>query len=396
MPLIKLLGKKSIDSHKKVLLTPYFEEIACSGKPYDMGFQQGKRYRRKIARNDKILTETELFRKFVPHFIPLPFLISTAKKVLPIFVPAILADEKDTFLRLNGIADGAGVNRELIFLTQALEIILDHIPYNMGCTTVAITPGRFITGEPVIIRNFDFLNNFRTFNIIRKSKPEGKIPSMELSFTSIAGSHTGMNSEGLTLSYNYGYSKEPVQARVPLTCHVQTALERFKTTQQAVNFFLNKPFSSGAILTICDSRGNMVTLEGSPTKKALRYPDKNGLIINTNRYMTDEMQTANIPGDALFDRNMPYGLDKIRVHESNEIRANSIEKLLNSTKVLPVDTLFKVLSHHGDDNNAYDNCTCRHLPIFHTVASAILFPKRKTAYFLIGSPCRKKYHKYCF
>ncbi len=396
MPLIKLLRKGTIDSHEKVLTSPYFEKLVCSGKHYDMGLQQGKRFKRKISRNEKILAETELFRKFVPSFIPLPFLLHAAKKILPVFIPSVLSGEKDIFSRLNGIADGAGVDRELIFLTQALEIILDHIPYHAGCTTVAITPGRFIDKEPVIIRNFDFLDNFRVFNIIRRSNPLGGIPSLELSFTSIAGSHTGINREGLALSYNYGYSKEPQQARVPLTCHVQSALEKFRTTQQAVNFFLNKPFSAGAILTICDAEGNLVTLEGSPTKKALRYPDNNGLIINTNRFMTDEMQSVNIPDEALFDKNMPYGLDKVRIHESNEQRAKTINREFNKTKNISVDTIFKVLSHHGDDNNAFDNCACRHLPIFQTIASAVMFPKRRTAYFLVGSPCRKKYHKYNF
>ena len=394
MTLLDIIKEKIIDSRKEVLLSPHFEELSCSGSAYDMGLQQGRRFKHKILKNEKVLQETELFRKFVPNFIPLPFLLNTAKRIIPIFAPSVLSDEKDISLRLNGIADGAGVDRDLIFLAQALEIILAHIPYNVGCTTIAITPDKFTFKEPVILRNFDFLNNFRVFSIIRKSSPSGKIPNMGLTFTSIAGVHTGMNKAGLTFSYNYGYSKEAVQAKIPLTCYIQSALDQFENTEQALNFFLNKHFAAGAILTICDAQGFMVTIEGSPSKKALRYPDKNGLIVNTNCYTSLEMQGVNIPKEAFFDKNMPYGLDKVRVHESNEKRAKYTENLLNCSDRVSVDTLFKVLADHGEDDNAYDNCACRHIPIFHTIASAIMFPKRKAAYLLIGSPCKNKYHKY--
>jgi len=396
MKLPAFLKNANIDGEKKVVLTPHFEDVTCTGNSYDMGFQQGKRYRHKILRNEKILEETELFRKFVPSFIPLPFLLNTAKKFIPLFIPSVLSTEKHIMQRLDGIADGAGVNRELIFLAQTLEIILDHIPYNLGCTTVAISPERYITGEPVIIKNFDFLDNFRALNIIRKSVPEGGIQSLELSFTSIAGAHTGMNKAGLAISYNYGYSKEPQQPRVPITCHIQTVLEKYGSTEESVNFLINKPFAAGAIITICDSNARMVTIEGSPSRKALNYPDKNGLMINTNLFATSEMQPVNIPGNATFDNNMPYNLNRIKVHESNRIRAACAGNMLNSEKRISPETLIGLLASHGPDNNAYDNCLCRHIPIFHTVASAIMFPASKTAYFLIGSPCKKKYHKYRF
>jgi len=388
------LRNDSFDNEKRVELTPHFQDVTCSGSHYNMGFQQGIRYKHKILRNEKILLDTELFRKFVPSFIPLPFLVNAAKRFIPMFIPSVLAGEKNTVLRLDGIADGAGVSRDLIFLAQTLEIILDHIPYNMGCTTVAISGERYVTGEPVIIKNFDFLDNFRSLNIIRKSNPENGIPSVELSLTSIAGAHAGMNRAGLAISYNYGYSREPQQPRVPITCHVQTALERFENTEDAVNFLINKPFAAGAILTLCDSKSRMVTIEASASKKALKYPDSNGLLINTNLYTMKEMQQVSIPDDAKFDSNMPYGLDKIKVHESNKIRHSCAERLLNAEKKIFPSTLLELLANHGPDNNAYDNCLCRHIPVFHTVASAIMFPVRKTAYLLLGSPCRNKYHRY--
>ncbi|GAG14787.1 unnamed protein product, partial [marine sediment metagenome] len=116
----------------------------------------------------------------------------------------------------------------------------------------------------------------------------------------------------------------------------------------------------------------------------------------TNQFMSEAMQDVNIPKNAFFSSNMPYELDKVRVHESNEKRFKRIHELFSNTRKLDGTLLIKALCDHDVDDKPSGNTVCRHFPLFHTTASAILFPKRKRAYFLIGSPCKNKFHKYTF
>ena len=361
-----------------------------------MGFSQGKSFRHKISRAEEILEKTELFRRFVPSFISLPFLINAAQAILPVFVPSILSKEKDLLDRLNGIADGANAGRELIFLGQALEVVLDQIPYHPGCTSAGIMPEKFSGNEPVLIKNFDFIETFRVFNMIRHSVPKRGIESFEMGLAPMCGTHMGMNRAGLSITYNYGFSRENPMPRIPVTCLIQLCLERFERTEEAINFFLNRHFPNGAILLVCDKDSRMAAIEGSPSHKAMRYPDRNGFLVCTNRFMSGEMQDAGIPKNAMFSETMPYGLEKVRVHESNEKRAERLHRLFGSVRKVSEDLLIKALCDHGEENKPGDGTVCRHFPLFHTTASAILFPKTRRAYFLIGSPCKNVFHKYGF
>jgi len=133
--------------------------------------------------------------------------------------------------RLAGIAEGARVGRGAICLCNALEPLLSSvggcITCGHACSAVAIRGDRSATGEPVIVRNFDYLLLAQPYYIVRETRPARGFRSLEFTLAPLAGAVDGLNEAGLGIVYDYAFALDQPAAPAPsISMAISGALAR--------------------------------------------------------------------------------------------------------------------------------------------------------------------------
>ncbi len=369
--------------------------IHCEGSPYEMGYIQGQKQKKLIRETENFIKEYKFIKEIIPDFLNMDLLIRGVKTFAGLSSLVFMKDKK-MYSRLKGIAEGAGVEIEVILLSQLLEIFLDRPLYYIGpCTTIGIKENFFKKKGPAVLKNFDYITGFEKFNLLRFSNPDKGYKSVELTMAQLAGSHTGMNEKGLCVSYNYGISIENIKAKIPYTLLVQRLLEEFDNTIDAINYILDMEFSHSAIITICDKTGNLKVLELTPHHKAIREPSPGeNFTVATNFFVTKKMQQYDLPHNAYYAHHLPKAIRGQRIHRSNEMRYNLGLSLLKKKSKISLKYLFNIAAAHTPDTNGDDDSICRHHEFFNTLASMIMLPHYSEVYVTFEHPCKKNYIKF--
>jgi len=369
--------------------------INVFGSSYDMGFQQGKFFKKDIKNTFKRILSFEGIKTLKPKFLPKFIFGEILKNKLvqewekPIEI--IMPDLKE---RLIGISDGSNIDISELYVVQALEVLSDDVSLvsSSSCSCFAILPERSEEKQLIIGKNFDFINDFKNDNLIRISHPEKKYSSIELTYKQIAGCHDGMNQKGLTVIYNYGVSTEKTQVRLPITLLVQKILQECETIEEALIVVKNFRYPNGAILLIADSKNNVISVEITPEHIGLRYPE-HGFIFNTNFYLSNEIKKYNIKKNTVYSSKAPKSIRGKRIHESNEIRYNRGVELIEKEKKISVEYLINLLKDHNGFTEGNDNTICRHGGFFSTQVSGLFYPNSRKVLICYGPPCKNEYRE---
>lgn len=339
-----------------------------SGNHYEMGFQQGKQHRQSIQRVIKVLLESDVINENKPKFLPRRLFFALAKqRAKKLLKKDIIDAYPKQAERLRGIADGASMSLSSILFIQMTEILV-------GCTSIALSSKRFSTGEPIIAKNFDYLNITEPFNLICESNPNEGYKTLSCRFTPLIGTIDGMNEHGLSVTYNLASSTDTPDVYVPTSIMLQEMLETCRNTQEAVDFILNaKRGGHDALITIVDPTDNLKTLEISSKHAAIRELEE-GYVVNTNHYRTKEMQKVSQAST-----------------ESSITRFTRAKELIHNTRTQTEKSIIDILADHGKNNNASNLTICRHDRYASTIRSTLLYPKTRNAKVLFGHPCENSY-----
>ncbi|MFH1537832.1 MAG: C45 family peptidase [bacterium] len=366
-----------------------------SGTHEEMGHQQGRETARVIKRARDLMAGSEELTLIKPSFIPfgLFVLLGEAKTSLQ-FGRHIKKYYPQQFKRMAGIARGAGVRPGFIALLQSLEVELNKVDFHMSaCSATGVCGKRSAGGEPVIIKNFDYPGHFTEQYVTRLDSPRGRYRVLSVSAAPLAGNHDGINEHGLAIAYNYGYGRDRPMHNVPITIVVQEALETCRTTGEAVEFISRSRRRGGALLMVCDAGGDLRTMEVSNRQVGERMPD-NGLLINTNHYLTKEMAAIDIPKGAVFTNRNVKALRGIEVRLSSEARYDRAAELLEKHDAIGDETLMEAFRDHGPGGSPSDNTLCRHSDYFNTTCSVVFYPARRSMKVMYGNPCRTEYQEF--
>ncbi len=338
-----------------------------------MGFQQGKQHSRSIQEAIKTLIDSEIMKERKPKLLPQRLFLAAAKRrAEKLLNRDILEYHPKQADRLRGIADGANVDLPSILFIQMAEILV-------GCTAIALTSKMFSNEEPVLAKNFDYLNFAEPFNLTCESKPKEGYKTLTCKFTPLPGTFDGINEHGLAATYNLAFSTDKPEAHVPTSIMLQEMLETCKNTREAIDFILQaKRGGHDALVTLVDPTDDIATVELSSNKAAVRELTGN-YVINTNHYQTKEMQEIAKP---------PY--------ETSIVRLSRTEELVSSIGRLDEKAVATILSDHGAEKVPSNLTICMHGPIFSTLRSSILLPKRKTVKIIHGRSCGNQYEELTF
>lgn len=287
---------------------------------------------------------------------------------------------------LDGVAEGAGVDAELLF-AASIEELWDERPSQPSevagrtqgrCTDVLVAGEATRTGHVLVAHNNDLAASSQGEVIAI----ERDVPGDPLVFSLGVGPwiSVGWNSAGLSLTGNE-VSPNDDRIGIPRLLLVRAQLrERDLASAAAAGLHPMRASAYNTVLASAD--GSAVNVEASATDHERWQPDDRGAIIHTNHYVSGRM--------AAYEADRPYAIRSAR-------RLDRARQLLAEHGPAPVDepALKAILSDHQNGPDAI----CRHpaeqggtKTVFWCVADVAI---GRIGYGL-GNPCASRPQSYQF
>jgi len=375
-------------------------DVICSGAPFETGLAQGMALRERIRLARAELRLLEAFRNEQPRWMPYPlFLAYAERKVAALVRPGVIARFPDAHEQLRGIAEGAGVSINSLYLLNGLEALMASVegrvrmPALAACSAIAVRGHRSTDGQPMIARNFDYLAVVQPFYTLRESQPAGGLRSLEFTTAPLAGAIDGVNEAGLCITYNYAFALD-IADRLSgtISMAISEALACCRSVTEAADWIASRPRWGGGLLMLADESGDIASLELSNTRSKLRRPaNGENLIYHTNCFAQPEMCAVEVPADAVFNDRAPTPLRGKRVLKSADCRRDRLQQLLAAEPVLGPEQFQRILSDHGPGGEPSDDSLCMHSSYWNTTASLQWFPARRSLRVTYSPTCQARY-----
>lgn len=378
-------------------------EVVCEGTARQMGIAQGTALASNIREALEAVENLEAFRLMKPGYIPFPIFRRIAEFRAARFLNAAFRSTPlDAADRLRGIAEGAKISYSKLTICSLLEVALsDLVPLvtagpnglQAGCSAVAITGKASLTGHPIIAHNFDYLPIVQPHYFVRRSRPKGKLRSVEFAVSPLAGAIDGVNEAGLAITCNYAYVTDPISPAPSITMLISEALASVRTVDEAYQFFANRKRAGGGLLMLSDEHGTISSFELSNTQiQRISPADGCETIHHTNRIRGSKIASFELEDQAHYQKNAPRALRGTRVHQSADTRSIDLESRLGEQSVFDVETLHAVMSDHGDGPS--QDSICMHSNYWNTTACIQLQSKERKLRASFSSACNAKFQEF--
>jgi hypothetical protein len=366
--------------------------LDCAGSHGDMGRAQGEQAGAVVrACFDAFMggPEMELLR---PRWLPRALFRRLARRKARRTLEVLTWEHyPEQAARMQGIADGAGVGVDLLFLGLAAELQLNQVNWVPpgACSALGVRGARWAGEGAAVAKNFDYPAHFRVGFCVRRNTPADGLRSIDVTVAPLAGSHSGVNEAGLAVTYNYGYGQDEGPLAPPITLLVQRLLERCTTVAEAEELARRTPRSGGALLTLADAEGDLAAFEVSPTRFAVRRDP--GAVACTNHYLDPHLAEVDVPAEAVHpDTCLPH-LRGERVRASSDARLADLTRLLEGEGRFDLAGLEDALRDHGEEDRGTDGTVCRHGPYYETTAAVVLLPAQRMLRAVFGRPCEDSF-----
>jgi hypothetical protein len=358
-------------------------DAICRGTPAEMGRQQGEALRGTIADADRVVDDLEAFRLRRPAWLPYVlfrrFAEVRACRFLDQALRGLPAGD-----RVRGIAAGAGLPLRRLALLNALEPVLSaladitEVGPLAGCTAVAVRGCRSATGEPLIIRNFDYLPLAQPFYVMRASHPLNGRTALEFTAAPLAGTVDGVNESGLCITFNYAFAADSPSPAPPISVRISEALSTCATVAEAAEQLVSRPRWGAGLLMLADASGDIAALELSNTRSCLRRPAPGeDVMYHSNCFLTADMRRVQIDDGAVYTDRAATAVRGTRPLQSPERRDARLAELLHGDRALTSGDLADVMSDHGRDGVPSADTICMHSGYWNTTASLQWFPRSR-------------------
>jgi isopenicillin-N N-acyltransferase-like protein len=201
-------------------------------------------------------------------------------------VPANQAAAPDLVEEMRGIARGAGVPFERIFLLNSLLDInsFRYLPLaqNYGCSTFAVVAAAD-TGKTLVGQTYDMPAFHQDYLTLLRLKPAQGPRQLLFTFAGIVGA-AGLNEEGIALDINYLSPRDVGVGR--LHSVVVRQILACTNLADALTPAALPPRAGGAHFLVADRDGNIVSLETTAQRHQVFYPEGNAFG-HTNHYLAD-------------------------------------------------------------------------------------------------------------
>jgi hypothetical protein len=145
-----------------------------TGSHHEVGVQQGQAGRQQIREVLEKIPNYDFVRLMKPRLLPTSLFMALAKRR----AERLLKDDVFEYYpkqaqRLNGIAEGAGMNLSTILFLQGMELLIGKPSYRLeACSTLAFGPNRTTTEETIVGKNFDYLSVLEPYQLTCETRAE--------------------------------------------------------------------------------------------------------------------------------------------------------------------------------------------------------------------------------
>ncbi len=372
--------------------------LRVGGDHRGMGIQQGAALASDIRKAESVLLRSEPFRVLRPRLVPFRLFAALARRrASALLAPHLARHLPAQHERLLGISDGAGISVPSTCLLHGAEMLLAtidwrHRPAALAACSAAAVRGPRARDGVAIHKNFDYPAFAAPLFVVRESRPSRGLGALELTAAPFSGAIDGINEAGLAIAYDYGFSTDASCEPLPLTLAISAALERCTRAAQAADYLSSRPRGGGALLLVSDASGDLLSLELSPTRSAVRRPlAGEDALLHTNLYSTEALREVEIPRGAVYSSKNVAALRGQRIHASAERREAALAALL-AARPGPLDgqDLQALFADHGGTAAGDDGTLCRHGPYWSTTAMIQLFPRDRRLRIAFDAPCRAR------
>lgn len=276
-------------------------EIGLVGNAWQRGYANAKLSQDLVEKQEQHLLKTA--REFLPNAASLWFvkqLVGVNNRRLPEYVTDA---EK---LEVLGLSEGS-IDHHPDDVPLYHRILNYHAVHDIshmfidsplvssgeivGCTGFAAWGKATLSGDIMVGRNFDFEAGpvFDEDKAVLYVWPENGIAYVHVAWAGMAGAVTGMNAEGLYIHLNAGRTADTGWGRIgtPVSMLVRRVLEQARTIDEAYAILRDaQVFVSDSYLVASRTDGRAVVVEKSPTLCAMREAGREGLLLQTNHFLT--------------------------------------------------------------------------------------------------------------
>jgi len=272
---------------------PSKQVVFTSGSWYEMGRQYGKQAEHGV----KVKTAAGMAAVITKYKTK-----SHALECLDVYLELLKRKAPSVFELWNGIADGAGLSREDIYLAYMNFSRLDERCSNISAWGQATASGGMICGM-----NCDEHETVNYFAPVVAAWPEDGYAFISASaFTC----NCVMNEKGLVLMASCGVdAREEDLAAVglPNCLSLMLCAADCETTEEARDKIIREGLGpgSGENIHIADAKGHAVVIEHTASYDAVRHSGDHGekdYLLATNFFLSPQMKAANLKGDAAKKR----------------------------------------------------------------------------------------------
>ena len=390
-----------MDTHSPALATGPSPCIncRCAGDWREMGLAQGTALKEQIVGTYGGLRELQALRLEQPWWLPYPlFLRFAGQKSEAAFVPALRQSDPAMLARLEGIAEGCGLQMRGLCLMNAMEAFIGSLSGRVAtspagaCSAVAVRGGRSRNGEPMLAKNFDYLRLFQPYYMLRESRPRGGFRSLDFAVAPQAGTVDGLNEKGLAITMNYAFVTDAGTPNPLVTMLIADALASCATVADAVKRIMARPRWGAGMLMLADASGDLASVELSNTRSGVRCPAPGqDWLLFTNVCLCAETCAVQVPGSAVYGGRVASALRGRSVLEPHSKRSRRLEELLLKQPSVGPDELAGIMADHGPTGAPDGTSPCVHTDYFNTTAAFQWFPASRRVRATYTSPCQARY-----
>lgn len=365
--------------------------IECRGDAFAMGAAQGVGLKSRLKQTLAKLSASPLLDgapRIVRNASCLRLGFFLLGLVIRIFYCRAFRPAPTIAARMRGMAAAGKVSYTTLCGLSAYEVLASYHRFKIGpgsCTSIALAAVHSASGKPLLARNFDYPPYLAGEFVLRRSAPQEGYASLEITHPIMIGAHTGVNEQGLCVSLNEAYCREPLRQGLPLSFLVQLILENCQNVPEAVTFIRSHSRASTGMLTLLDAQDRSCILELTRGRMdaQLRHHGSETLYV-TNHLLcpyTREVQIAEdvrsrISGDPFF---VP---SQTRRERAGQLLQKHPHDLASLTALLA--------DHHNQDRGL-EFSICSHGAFSSTLLAAIVDPVQREMHVAAGPPCKNQF-----
>ncbi len=355
---------------------PHIPVLDLAGTPAQVGAAHGEAQRERI-------------REYADRFVG--WLLSTAAVRLgeadlwARWAPQVAANQREApelIEEMRGIARGAGVSFERIFLLNSLLDLgsfryLELASHFPGCSTFAVV-AEAGTGKTLVGQTYDMPEFHQEYLTLLRLRPAQGPRQLLFTFAGIVGA-AGLNEAGLALNINYLSPTDVGPGRLHSIC-VRQCLGAAGLADALTPLVL-PPRAGGAHFLLADRDGHVLSIETTARRFVVAYPEGNA-IGHTNHYLAGELKELEyIRGGSIGSSLARYtALRRFLRERGDELTTAALMELTRNHTAHP-----RSICAHGASFEQPGSRT-------RTVAAMVAVPADGVMHLTRGCACETSYH----